>query len=36
MGMDIAALEYHEPKKRPTVSFRSAGGAEASFCELTE
>ena len=24
---------YHEPKKRPTVSFRSARGAEASFCE---
>ena len=27
---------YHEPKKRPTVSFRSARGAEASFCELTK
>ncbi len=25
---------YHEPKKRPTVSFRSSRGAEASFCEL--
>lgn len=24
---------YHEPKGRPTVSFRSARGAEASFCE---
>ena len=23
---------YHEPKTRPTVSFRSARGAEASFC----
>jgi hypothetical protein len=25
---------YYEPKGRPTVSFRSARGAEASFCEL--
>lgn len=25
---------YHEPKGRPTVSFRSARGSEASFCEL--
>jgi hypothetical protein len=25
---------YHENKKRPTVSFRSGRGAEASFCEL--
>jgi len=25
---------YHEAKKLPTVSFRSARGAEASFCEL--
>jgi hypothetical protein len=25
---------YHEPKGRPTVSFRSARGAEASFCQL--
>ena len=24
---------YHEPRKIPTVSFRSARGAEASFCE---
>ena len=24
---------YHENKKRPTVSFRSGRGAEASFCE---
>lgn len=24
---------YHEPQGRPTVSFRSARGAEASFCE---
>jgi hypothetical protein len=24
---------YHEPKNRPTVSFRSARGSEASFCE---
>jgi hypothetical protein len=25
---------YHEPKGRPTVSFRSPRGAEASFCQL--
>ena len=25
---------YHEKNKRPTVSFRSGRGAEASFCEL--
>lgn len=25
--------KYHEPKGRPTVSFRSARGSEASFCE---
>ena len=25
---------YHEKNKRPTVSFRSARGAEASFCEM--
>jgi hypothetical protein len=25
---------YYEPKGRPTVSFRSARGSEASFCEL--
>ncbi len=25
--------KYYEPKGRPTVSFRSAGGSEASFCE---
>lgn len=25
--------KYHEPKGRPTVSFRSARGAEVSFCE---
>jgi hypothetical protein len=24
---------YHEPKGTPTVSFRNAGGSEASFCE---
>ena len=24
---------YHEPKGKPTVSFRSGRGAEASFCE---
>jgi hypothetical protein len=24
---------YHENKNRPTVSFRSGRGAEASFCE---
>ena len=24
---------YHEPKNHPTVSFRSASGSEASFCE---
>ena len=24
---------YHEPKGRPTFSFRSGRGAEASFCE---
>lgn len=24
---------YHEPKNKPTVSFRSARGSEASFCE---
>ena len=24
---------YHEPKGRPTVSFRSPRGAEAAFCE---
>lgn len=26
---------YHEPGGKPTVSFRSARGAEASFCEHT-
>lgn len=24
---------YHEPRGRPTVSFRSGRGSEASFCE---
>jgi hypothetical protein len=24
---------YHEPKRRPTVSFRGRSGSEASFCE---
>lgn len=27
------STKYHEPKGRPTVSFRSARGAEVSFCE---
>lgn len=27
---------YHEPKGRPTVSFRNAQGSEASFCERTK
>ncbi len=26
---------YHEPQGRPTVSFRSARGSEASFCQKT-
>ena len=27
--------KYHEPKGRPTVSFRGPGGSEASYCEKT-
>ena len=27
---------YHEPKGRPTVSFRNAQGSEASYCERTK
>jgi hypothetical protein len=27
---------YHEPKGRPTVSFRNPQGSEASYCERTK